>query len=115
MVAPSVWLQLKKETRHKIAAFLGMSKTGGVEVYDGMVACDGYTAEDLSMVTAELLQKELGLESTDFYELFRELVRRIELPPVEMKMPEPKKAFCDQCDSQGVRHKAVCPTLQVTE
>jgi hypothetical protein len=26
-------------------------------------------------------------------------------------MPEVKKRFCEHCDSKGVRHKKVCPTL----
>lgn len=113
MIAPSVWLSLKKETRQSIAAFLGMKKSGGVEVYDGRVLCDGYTADDLSYVTLELLQRETNQTGTNFYELFNELVRRVELPPVDLSKVE--KKFCDECESKGVRHLKECPTLTSKE
>src|SRR5260221_10529239 len=107
MLSPRYWLGVRQETRAKIASFLGISKTGGSEVIGQTVVSDGYTADDLSVITLERLRHELGLTESDdnFYQLFDELVRRLELPPIELDLTArgtETSPFCMHCDSKGV-------------
>lgn len=82
------WLEVKPETRRNIAVFLNIRPTGGIEVVNNQVVCDGFTDKDLCTITPELLKeslgegtlKSLGVSTTDVYEMFYELVRRMELP-----------------------------------
>jgi hypothetical protein len=86
MLSKLEWLKLKKETRQAIANFLGMTRSGGTDVVDGRVACDGYLDSDLAKVTLELLQEKFSSTNTNFYELFKEMVRRIENPPINLQV-----------------------------
>lgn len=45
------WLEVKPESRKHIATFLGIRPTGGVEVADNKVVCDGFTDQDLCVIT----------------------------------------------------------------
>lgn len=96
MISRSTWLSLSQETRSRISTFLSLPRTGTTEVInDGAnsrVVSDGYTDADLEHITPELLREnlgeptlvKLGVSTTDVYEMFRELVRRVELPVVEI-------------------------------
>ena len=90
MLAQKIWLELKPETRKKLAVYLEIPRSGHTEVVNdmmgnGVVVSDGYTYDDLSTVTLEKLQ---GLfnepEEKDFYKLFNKLVTNFEKPPVEI-------------------------------
>ena len=119
MINPKVWLALKQATRQNIAAYLGLRRSGVTEVNGGVVVSDGYSAQDLmDGITVTKLQTMLGIDETDLYKLFEELVRRLEAPPVEITVPEPTpeptpdikpKKFCDLCESKGGRHFNTCP------
>jgi intracellular sulfur oxidation DsrE/DsrF family protein len=101
MLSKKIWLEQRPETRQRIANFLGLPKSGHCEVLnDGMTArvlSDGYTDDDLATITLEKLKFELGektlddlgINKEDFYAMFFELVRRVELPV--QSMPEPEK------------------------
>ena len=94
------WLELKPETRQNIVIYLNtiegfpkVVKTGTVEVAGNKVVCDGMTDQDLCKITPELLRaaldertlRDLKVDTNDVYAMFYELVRRIEMPPVEIK------------------------------
>lgn len=146
------WLEVKPETRKNMVVFLnsteGFAKvlpTGNVEVAGNKVVCDGFTDQDLCNITPELLRaaldekslEYLNINKNDIYAMFYELVRRLEIPPVELPkefFSEPnsildkseerigivpdsvvagdiKKSFCEFCDSRGHFHKKDCPSI----
>ena len=51
MLSPTIWLQLKQETRKQIADTFGLVKSTGTTVTNGEVVCDGYTVKDLAELT----------------------------------------------------------------
>lgn len=85
MLNQLIWLKLKPETRANLAVMLGLHKSGGSEVVAGVQVSDGYTPQDLLGITVEKLQTVLNSKETDFYKLFDELVKRVELPVEEVK------------------------------
>jgi hypothetical protein len=103
MLSQHIWLQLSLTTRQRIASFLGITRSGTTQVEyngtQGRIVSDGFTQMDLSKITTELLKQELGEETlvalnvnTDnFYDMFNELVRRVELPIVEFPQPVAEK------------------------
>ena len=132
LLSGSVWLSLPQETRAKIAHLFNITKSGSVYVVNGatgpVVQSDGYSYEDLSVITVARMQEILNSKSENFYALFKDIVKLVNeeevldslievveemiLENVEEEMEESvseKKAFCDQCDSRGVRHKKDCP------
>lgn len=137
LLSGSVWLSLSQETRAKIAALFEIEKSGSVYVVNGAngpkVQSDGYTYEDLSVITVERMQEITGSKSTDFYHLFRnvvaivqeeelleeifettpEIMEEIGEVAVEIVKEAKKKQFCDKCDSKGSFHKKGCPNKPV--
>jgi hypothetical protein len=83
MLSPKIWLGLSQTTRRAIAEKLILPHSGGVEVVDNRVVSDGYTPNDLALITVEKLQTLLNSKETDFYALFNKLVEQIETPLVE--------------------------------
>jgi hypothetical protein len=77
LLSGSVWLSLPQTTRAKIAELFGLSKSGNVTVFNGPngseVRSDGYTYEDLSVITVESMQEKLGSKKEDFYSLFKDV------------------------------------------
>lgn len=131
LLTPHVWLQVKPETRVKLAKAFGMKRSTSprciVERGISRIESDGHTIEDLRALNVYSMHKFLGLPmidlSADIHKLFSECVDMIERvdavedtearkeeekatePPVE---PATKAPFCDSCDSKGVKHKKAC-------
>ena len=109
MLSKNVWLAQSRETRAKIASFLSLPRSSGMIVEGASgnqrIVSDGYTDDDLSRITTEVLIQnlgedtlvDLGIDMTNFYDLFNELVRRMEIPPQDIyayineQQPEPLK------------------------
>lgn len=132
LLSQSVWLSLSRETREKLAVLFSLNKSGGVQVSNGptgaVVLSDGYTYQDLSVITTERMQEVTGSDSENFYLLFKkvvaivndevyedeleELIEVVEeeiLENVQKDMEESDiKKFCQYCDSKGVRHLKIC-------
>lgn len=133
LLSGSVWLSLPQDTRAKVAELFGITKSGSVYVVNGatgpVVQSDGYTYDDLSVITVARMQEMLNSKSDNFYALFKSIVKLVNeetaldavIEVVEEAILENIQAdleestpentpFCTQCDSKGVRHKKVCPT-----
>lgn len=130
LLSAQVWLSLPKDTRAKIANLFDITKSGSVYVVNGptgpQVQSDGYSYQDLSVITVERMQQITGSESDNFYHLFKNIVAIVnEEAPIEeevvaviieedfVPLVEEKPKFCDYCDSRGVRHKKDC--IRLTE
>jgi len=74
MLSPTIWLQLKRETREAIAKEFGLSKSGHTEVVNNELVCDGYTVFDLQGITLEKLKAFTLNNSDDFYFQFTKVV-----------------------------------------
>lgn len=81
MLSPRVWLGLSPEMRRNIATVFHLQRSGGVEVINGTVASDGYTADNLAVITTETLQSLLKTADTDFYKLFDQMVEYLRVNP----------------------------------
>lgn len=85
------WLELSQETRNKIRAIFGISKSGPTMMIggtNGKLESDGCTNKDLSVLTVEKMQEYLGnYNITDFYALFAEVLNRLK---VEEKVEKPE-------------------------
>jgi len=84
IVPMSTWLSLPKETRNELRRIFSIPLSGGFEVVDGHVASDGTFPRDLQVVTLEALQDVLDSDSTNFFELFQEMVDTIENKEVKV-------------------------------
>lgn len=81
------WLSLPVETRQKLVALFEMPKTGESVIrvgamMDGNIGAeqtsDGYTPKDLQVITLEKMQEVAGSKSTNFYELFAQVVKDVD-------------------------------------
>lgn len=80
MLATTVWLEVKPETRRQIADIFGVPRSGGTIVENGHVMSDGYLPQDLKLISLEVMQGWLKTDVSDFYRLFQEVVFRLENP-----------------------------------
>lgn len=124
-VTTTIWQDLPLETRNSLRQIFQVRRSGCVEVEDGeRVICDGTTGYDLLAITADKMVDFIGGDFEDvdsetrFQFLWDATLAKIEGKEeaifVEPKYDdtEPKTlkpAFCDSCDSKGVRHKKACP------
>lgn len=74
----SIWLEVKREVRDKIATIMSMSRNGATEVAGGRVICDGFTNDDLKGITVEKMQKYLKSKEVDLFQLFNALIAKVE-------------------------------------
>ncbi len=72
------WLALSHEMRNDLISIFHLPKSDGVTVIDGKVQCDGHTHADLARISVEAMQVFLGTEATDFWNLFEEVLARLE-------------------------------------
>ncbi len=87
------WLRLKLETRKNIAAIFRIPRSGGTEVVGQTVVSDGYTYNDLALLTLDKIQEFLGMpKEKDFYKLLNILVERLEQPVISIDAPIEAKA-----------------------
>lgn len=84
MLSPTIWLQLKQETRKQIADTFGLVKSTGTTVTNGEVVCDGYTVKDLAELTLEKMKAFTNNESNDFYFQFTKVVNWFEPKETDM-------------------------------
>lgn len=82
LLSQSVWLSLPLETRAKLANLFSFSEKGSVQTMYGpngpVVISDGYNYDHLKLITLEKLQKRMGSQSDNFYDLFNHLVEVID-------------------------------------
>lgn len=77
------WLSLDNAVRNKLIEIFNIPKSGGVVMQDNVCLSDGHTAEDLAVVTVELMRKHLGTPLVkDFYALLNTVIDMIEHPIV---------------------------------
>ena len=70
---PIQWLELAQEDRQRIADSLGIKRSGVSQVVaghaGGKIVSDGFTPEDLKVITVEKLQELTGSKKKDIMEL----------------------------------------------
>ena len=59
------WLQIPMSQRMKIVKIFNLPRSGGTVVQDNTVLTDGYTHEDLALITVERLQEYLKEKEQD--------------------------------------------------
>ncbi len=59
------WLQIPMSQRMKIVKIFNLPRSGGTVVQDNTVITDGYTHEDLALITVEKLQEYLKEKEQD--------------------------------------------------
>lgn len=78
LLSQSVWLELPKATRTKIASVFNFPEKGNVQTMYGphgpVVLNDGYGYDALKLVTLERMQELTGSQSDNFYHLFKKIV-----------------------------------------
>ena len=84
LLSQHVWLGLSQKTRDELVRIFDLKKSGTTMTNIGpngaVVVSDGFNFNDFWPITVESLQNVLMDSSGDFYELFNELVFRIENP-----------------------------------
>lgn len=134
-IYPQQWIHLTKDVRNQLVQVFGIPRTGVTEVKDDQVVSDGHTMDDLGVITLEAMCEYIGSEETfaRAWEITLSKVHAELNPPVAIiqnvngeatmidvnsefvvkEYVDPKAfekvAFCDSCDSKGVRHKKDCP------
>jgi hypothetical protein len=72
------WLALKPETRQAIAKIFRLNRSSFTHVVDNHVESDGYTYQDLSVITVEEMKALTHLESDNFEDQFKLIVKMVE-------------------------------------
>lgn len=78
MLSKLEWLNLSIPTRSLLVQRFNIPKSGYTHVQDGQILTDGYTEQDLQVVTVERLQEYLESKETDFYKLLAQTVQKLE-------------------------------------
>jgi len=126
------WIEYPKDIREHLAKVFNLQRTGISEIRDNTVVSDGYTNDDLRGITQQKMIDYVGSDG-DFNHLWKvsiskakfelhpplfEIKSNVSIAEVPIQIPEriidsPNaiKPFCSQCDSKGVKHKKICPTL----
>lgn len=106
-----MWIRLPIEVKKRIAEIFGIKRSGASHVVDGMVQSDGYTDNDLSVLTIVNLQKELGSTDPDIFSLWNTMIKRTteELTPktVEVKEEKPNVEMNIKIDGEEVKLSGV--------
>lgn len=85
-----LWVSLPNEVRHRIRVLFSIPRSSSTVVNDGKIETDGTTYEDFKHLTIEKMQNYLGSKSSNLYELFDQVVARINddiLKGLETKFP----------------------------
>jgi hypothetical protein len=82
------WLQVSPVTREALRLIFGIGSSVGREIKDNEVVSDGTSYHDLDVLTVENMQKFLLSKETDFFELFGQVVYKLEDGPSEIVVPE---------------------------
>lgn len=82
LLSQSVWLELPKPTRAKIAALFEFPEKGNIQTMYGptgpVVISDGYGYDALKLITMERMQELTGSKSDNFYQLFKKIVMLVD-------------------------------------
>jgi hypothetical protein len=81
------WLALKPETRQALAKIFRLNRSSFTHVVDNHVESDGYTYQDLSAITVEEMKRLTHLESDNFEEQFKVIVKMVEGHPLVATEP----------------------------
>lgn len=79
------WMLLDIPTKQKLVAVFGINKSGFSEVRDSIVVTDGYTQEDLKVITLEKMNEYIGSEEATFLRAWEITLSKINFelnPPV---------------------------------
>ena len=87
------WLALKPETRSALAKIFRLNRSSFTHVVDNHVESDGYTYHDLEAITVEEMKKLTHLESDNFEDQFKLVIKMVEgeIKPVEMPTENAKQ------------------------
>lgn len=77
-IFPHEWVRLPATVRFRLADEFGIKKSEGVNVVNGEVVSDGYTAKDLAVMDIEALQRFTGEKNEDFVLLLNETIKKLE-------------------------------------
>jgi len=106
VIYPAMWMALKKEIRNKLVEVFGINKTGVSEIRDQTILSDGYTGEDLKVISLEAMCKYIGSQET-FLRAWETTLQKIDLelnPPVltfQEKLDAIKKQEAESEQEQG--------------
>jgi hypothetical protein len=83
MLSPQVtipqWLQIPRELRGRIVEIFKIPRSGGTVVIDNVVTTDGYTHEDLSLLSLPVLQEYLQEPGeSDLFALMNLLIMKLQ-------------------------------------
>lgn len=91
-------MKLPHNLKEKLAKTFGIPKSGYTHVSDGQVVTDGYTEQDLSVLTLEKLQEFVceKLPEDTFESVFNKVIERLEKPEPTIQILEGRKAMTDE-------------------
>jgi len=92
-ITPPQWLELDPVVRQKLVVAFDLKKSGiGHMVHEGgrsHITSDGYTHQDLSVITVERMQEILDTKESDFFKLFNTIID-LNTEEVEVIIPQAK-------------------------
>lgn len=93
---PQVWMSLPTEAKQVLIKYFGIKRTGMVEVFNSEVKSDGYTQQDLSVISVESMSSFIGAEEKlSFHSAWELTLKKIEFilnpPPADYVQPEIKE------------------------
>lgn len=80
-LTPQEWLHLSQEVRNKLVEIFRIPRSGFTHVIDGQVQTDGYTYENLKVITIQTMQDFLkeGSPEDTFDDLLEKVIQRVVL------------------------------------
>lgn len=81
------WLELPIEIRGKLREIFNIPKSTGAQILNKTVVSDGFTHQDLSVVTVEAMQAFLRSDVDDFWKLMEMTLKRVyEMRDTDLKV-----------------------------
>jgi hypothetical protein len=118
------WMQVPKEVREKLIELFGLTRTSFSEIRDDVVISDGYSDDDLSLITKDKMCEITGLPcELSFSSLWEVMVVKLTNDVYDKAvMPDTSgltndvftlaTPYCTTCTSTKGRHKKGCPKFK---
>lgn len=90
-IPPQLWMQLEKKVREHLIGVFGLMRTGITEIVDDRVITDGYSNEDLKVITLAKMNEYIGSEETDLLHAWAVTCSKAKYelnpPPIDISTP----------------------------
>jgi len=98
-VPPQLWMQLDSKIRAELVSAFNIQRTGITEIRDQVLISDGYSVEDLKVLTLEKMNEYIGSQEETVaraWEITCAKAKSVVYPPIAMEIPPTVVPMADE-------------------